>query len=169
MKAGFSSMFPVQQAAIPLLLKNYDLAVEAQTGSGKTLSFLIPLLQKYLSLNDPCKAGDSQLDSSKVKIKFLLISPTRQLCQQSYFTLQRLLDHLPNQERRQAYKKYCLCATGGTQLDEDIKSINNGVYVLFGTVGRLREIGQQVGQNWLKKVEYLFVDEADRVLKEKGI
>ena len=48
-------MFPVQEAAIPLLLKNYDLAVEAQTGSGKTLSFLIPLLQKYLSLNDPWK------------------------------------------------------------------------------------------------------------------
>lgn len=42
---------PVQQASIPLLLKNYDLAVEAQTGSGKTLSFLIPLLQKYLAWN----------------------------------------------------------------------------------------------------------------------
>ena len=52
-------MFPVQEAAIPLLLKNYDLAVEAQTGSGKTLSFLIPLLQKYLSLNDPWKFKDS--------------------------------------------------------------------------------------------------------------
>jgi ATP-dependent RNA helicase DDX55/SPB4 len=55
MKNKFTTMFPVQEAAIPLLLKNYDLAVEAQTGSGKTLSFLIPLLQKYLALNDPCK------------------------------------------------------------------------------------------------------------------
>lgn len=44
-------MLPVQEASIPLLLKNYDLAVEAQTGSGKTLSFLIPLLEKYLAMN----------------------------------------------------------------------------------------------------------------------
>lgn len=54
-------------------------------------------------------------------------------------------------------------------MDEDLKRINDGIYVLFGTVGRLKEIGQQIGENWLKKVEYLFVDEADRVLKEKGI
>jgi ATP-dependent RNA helicase DDX55/SPB4 len=53
-------MFPVQEAAIPLLLKNYDLAVEAQTGSGKTLSFLIPLLQKYLNLNDPLKTDQTE-------------------------------------------------------------------------------------------------------------
>lgn len=51
-------MFPVQEAAIPLLLKNYDLAVEAQTGSGKTLAFLVPLLQKYLALNDPLKPSE---------------------------------------------------------------------------------------------------------------
>lgn len=41
--------------------------------------------------------------------------------------------------------------------------------MLFGTVGRLREMGQQIGEHWLKKVDYLFIDEADRVLKEKGI
>ena len=52
---NFKAMFPVQEAAIPLLLKNYDLAVEAQTGSGKTLSFLVPLLQKYLALSEPLK------------------------------------------------------------------------------------------------------------------
>ncbi len=55
------------------------------------------------------------------------------------------MDQLPNQERSEAYKKYCLCATGGSELDEDINKINEGVYVVFGTVGRLREIGQQVG------------------------
>jgi superfamily II DNA/RNA helicase len=60
-------------------LKNYDLAVEAQTGSGKTLSFLIPLLQKYLALNDPNKLqNDPEADfSAKIKIRYLLISPTR--------------------------------------------------------------------------------------------
>ena len=70
-------MFPVQEAAIPLLLKNYDLAVEAQTGSGKTLSFLVPLLQKYLSLNDPMQQSSVEDNYSPIKIKYLLISPTR--------------------------------------------------------------------------------------------
>lgn len=59
---------PVQEAAIPLLLKNYDLAVEAQTGSGKTLAFTVPLLQRYLSLSLPL---------NKNLVKFVVISPTR--------------------------------------------------------------------------------------------
>lgn len=110
-------MFPVQEAAIPLLLKNYDLAVEAQTGSGKTLSFLVPLLQKYLTLNEPSKPPtEGETESSKAKVKFLLVSPTRELCQQSYSTLVRLLDHLPSNERSEMYKKYCHCATGGSEL-----------------------------------------------------
>ena len=58
---------PVQEAAIPLLLKNYDLAVEAQTGSGKTLAFLIPLLEKYLAINL----------EEKRNVKFVILSPTR--------------------------------------------------------------------------------------------
>jgi superfamily II DNA/RNA helicase len=59
--------------------------------------------------------------------------------------------------------------TGGSELEEDLARIKEGVYVLVGTVGRLREINQQMEQDWLKKVDYLFIDEADRVLKEKGI
>ena len=75
---NFTTMFPVQEAAIPLLLKNYDLAVEAQTGSGKTLSFLVPLLQKYLALEEPLKMSFNEEENEQnLKIKYLLISPTR--------------------------------------------------------------------------------------------
>ena len=75
---NFTSMFPVQEAAIPLLLKNYDLAVEAQTGSGKTLAFLVPLLQKYLALEEPLKMSFNEEENEQnLKIKYLLISPTR--------------------------------------------------------------------------------------------
>lgn len=71
-------MFPVQEAAIPMLLKNYDLAVEAQTGSGKTLSFLVPLLQKYLTANEPFRFAENEESSHLgLKVKYLLISPTR--------------------------------------------------------------------------------------------
>jgi superfamily II DNA/RNA helicase len=55
-----------------------------------------------------------------------------------------LLNELPNKERSQVYKRFCHCATGGSELEEDIKKIQEGVYVLMGTVGRLREIGQQM-------------------------
>lgn len=54
-------------------------------------------------------------------------------------------------------------------MEEDLKKLREGVLVLVGTVGRLRELGEHLDQNWLKKVDYLFLDEADRVLKEKGI
>lgn len=58
----------MQEAAIPLMLKNYDLAVEAQTGSGKTLAFVIPLLERYLAMTLPLP---------KTVVKFLVLSPTR--------------------------------------------------------------------------------------------
>lgn len=54
-------------------------------------------------------------------------------------------------------------------MQEDLRVLKEGVFVLVGTVGRLRELGEHLEQNWLKKVDYLFVDEADRVLKEKGV
>lgn len=81
----------------------------------------------------------------------------------------KLLKQLPDKKRSQVFLKYCHCATGGSEIDVDLQKIKQGVYVLMGTVGRLREIGQKYEQDWLKKVDYLFIDEADRVLKEKGI
>ena len=84
----FKTTMPVQQAAIPLLLKNYDLAVEAQTGSGKTLAFTVPLIQRYLSLSLPL---------NKNLVKFVVISPTRELCNQTYSVIHKLIKAIPDQ------------------------------------------------------------------------
>lgn len=51
----------------------------------------------------------------------------------------------------------------------DIEKLKDSTIVFVGTIGRIRELSEHMDQNWLKKVEYLFIDEADRVLKEKGI
>ncbi len=51
----------------------------------------------------------------------------------------------------------------------DIEKLKESTIVFVGTIGRIRELSEHMDQNWLKKVEYLFIDEADRVLKEKGI
>jgi superfamily II DNA/RNA helicase len=54
-----------------------------------------------------------------------------------------MLKQLPDKKRSQIFSKYCHCATGGSELEEDLQKIKDGVYVLMGTVGRLREIGQK--------------------------
>ena len=71
--------------------------------------------------------------------------------------------------KHQYLGKMCHCMTGGSELEEDLARAKEGVTWLFGTVGRLREIAMQMEEGWLKKVDYLVIDEADRVLKEKGI
>jgi superfamily II DNA/RNA helicase len=142
------------------MLKNYDLAVEAQTGSGKTLAFVIPLLERYLGLTLPLP---------KTAVKFMVLSPTRELSQQTYGVLKKLLDHLPDKIRATQYLSYVKCATGGNELKVDIGEVSENTVVLIGTIGRIRELSNHFDGSWLKKVEYLYIDEADRVLKEKGI
>lgn len=137
------------------MLKNYDMAVEAQTGSGKTLAFIIPLLERFLSLSVPFP---------KSLIKFMVLSPTRELCQQTYSVAKKLLESLPDKDRGKLYLSYLKCATGGNELKFDIAEADKA-YVLIGTVGRIKEIASHYDANWLKKVDYLYIDEADRVLK----
>lgn len=157
---GFTKMMPVQKAAIPLMMKNYDLAVEAQTGSGKTLAFVIPLIEHLLKRSP-------STDEETIHIPlFLILAPTRELCQQSHQLLISLLQHMNS-----PYSEQVACATGGRPLQDDLVRCDKSVLVLMGTVGRVREIitQSQERQKYLRKVDYLYIDEGDRVLKEKGI
>lgn len=83
--------------------------------------------------------------------------------------MQKLLKGLEDQTRAEKYLEHLKCATGGNELKDDIKEIEGKALVLVGTVGRLKELAGHFEQNWLKKVDFLYIDEADRVLKEKGI
>ncbi|KAG0263014.1 ATP-dependent rRNA helicase spb4, partial [Mortierella polycephala] len=147
---GFTEMTPVQSGAIPLFMKNKDVVVEAVTGSGKTLSFLIPILEKI-------HRRSRKLAPSEVGA--IVISPTRELATQITKVLKDFEPFFEN-------IKHQLLIGGETSLEEDIVTFQE-VHpdILIGTPGRLEDIlSQKRGGVNVKELEVLVLDEADRLL-----
>lgn len=145
---GFKELTPVQSAVIPNMLKNTDLLVEACTGSGKTLSYLIPLLNKIELLNEDYFQ----------KICAIILLPVRELAEQIY----RILDNM--------LEKYtdisCSLLIGGKDIVEDkeaLRQIKNKI-VVVATPGRLNELMSAYSKETFKNVEILILDEADMLL-----
>ncbi|KAG0337808.1 ATP-dependent rRNA helicase spb4 [Podila humilis] len=151
---GFSEMTPVQAGAIPLFMKNKDVVVEAVTGSGKTLSFLIPILEKIHRRSRKL---------SPTEIGAIVISPTRELATQ----IQKVLSEFePFFSDGSHNIKHQLLIGGETSLEEDIEAFSQiSPDILIGTPGRLEDILSQKrsGIN-VKELEVLVLDEADRLL-----
>ena len=158
-RLNFSTMTPVQAAAIPLFLQRKDVAAEAVTGSGKTLAFLIPILETLYKLQTPLK---------KHEIGALIISPTRELAGQISEVLEEFL-----QDSEAGLSKILLI--GGNKVEKDVlKFDEDGGNIIIGTPGRLEDllmgktVGATQGQNKmvmaLKSLEILILDEADRLL-----
>lgn len=139
---GFEVPSPVQEKTIPAILgEENDLVVLAQTGTGKTAAFGLPLLQK--------------LDTSLNEIQVLILSPTRELCVQIGKDLQN-------------YAKYrndvrVLCVYGGTEIRRQIKDLERGVHVLVATPGRLCDLIKRRAVN-IDQVRAVVLDEADEML-----
>ncbi|KAF9212186.1 ATP-dependent rRNA helicase spb4 [Podila verticillata] len=147
---GFTEMTPVQSGAIPLFMKNKDVVVEAVTGSGKTLSFLIPILEKIHRRSRKLAPAE---------IGAIVISPTRELATQITKVLSEFEPFFPN-------IKHQLLIGGETSLEEDIETFGQTFPdILIGTPGRLEDILSQKrsGVN-VKELEVLVLDEADRLL-----
>ncbi|KAF9957584.1 ATP-dependent rRNA helicase spb4 [Mortierella alpina] len=147
---GFSDMTPVQSGAIPLFMKNKDVVVEAVTGSGKTLTFLIPILEKIHRRSRKLLPAE---------VGAIIISPTRELATQITKVLKDFEPFFPNISHQ-------LLIGGETSLEEDIATFQQ-VHpdILIGTPGRLEDILSQKrsGVN-VKELEVLVLDEADRLL-----
>ena len=141
---GYTAPTPIQAQAIPVVLGGHDLLAGAQTGTGKTAGFTLPMLQ-LLSTRPAAKAG---------AIRALVLTPTRELAAQG-------------EEAIRAYGKYLeLTSTvifGGVGMNPQINRIARGVDILVATPGRLLDLE---GQNHidLSHVEILVLDEADRML-----
>ena len=141
---GYTAPTPIQAQAIPVVLGGHDLLAGAQTGTGKTAGFTLPMLQ-LLSTRPAAKAG---------AIRALVLTPTRELAAQV-------------EEAIRAYGKYLeLTSTvifGGVGMNPQINRIARGVDILVATPGRLLDLE---GQNHidLSHVEILVLDEADRML-----
>ena len=140
---NFEKPTPIQSITWPCLLKGKDTIGIAETGSGKTLSFALPGLERHV-LNDD--------DSSEVTI--LVIAPTRELAVQTYENVHNL--NVVNS----------ICLYGGVSKDDQKKTIKKlKPRVVVGTPGRLLDLVNDGGLN-LSNVKYLVLDEADRMLDQ---
>ena len=142
---GYTIPTPIQVQAIPIILKGIDLIGCAQTGTGKTAAFAVPILQ-LLSNN---KSFDR-----KRKIRSLVVTPTRELAIQI-------------EESFKAYGRYtgltCTVVFGGVNQNPQTNALRAGVDILVATPGRLLDLMNQ-GYISLKDVEIFVLDEADRML-----
>jgi ATP-dependent RNA helicase RhlE len=143
---GYTHPTPIQEQAIPILLKRKDLLGCAQTGTGKTAAFAIPILQ-HLS-------EDIQHQPRRRKISALIVTPTRELAIQIG-------------ESFDAYGKFTSITNtvvfGGVKQNPQTNALQKGVDVLIATPGRLLDLINQ-GFISLKDVKYFVLDEADRML-----
>jgi len=145
-EAGYVEPTLVQEKTIPLVLGRKDLITSAQTGTGKTAAFALPILQLLFDRQDAPKKGK--------KIKALVVSPTRELAVQIG-------------ENFKVYGKYSNIRTaviyGGIPIDPQVDVLKKGVDILIATPGRLLDLRKQELVN-LESVEILVLDEADLML-----
>ena len=143
---GYTIPTPIQAQAIPAVLKGGDLLAGAQTGTGKTAGFTLPLLQ-LLSSRPPQAPGLRA-------VRALILTPTRELAAQV-------------EESVRTYNKYVKLSSavvfGGVNINPQMSRLKQGVDILVATPGRLLDLMQQGAVN-LKHVEILVLDEADRML-----
>ena len=144
-KLGFNYCTPIQAESLPLLLAKNDISGQAQTGTGKTLAFLLACAQQLLA------SEVKQTIAGKPRV--LILAPTRELAIQIHKDAKNLLEDLP--------LKLAICY-GGKAYEEQKRQFNEEVDILIGTPGRLIDFLKQKLYN-LKSVEALVLDEADRM------
>ncbi|GAB4132727.1 MAG: DEAD/DEAH box helicase [Cyanobacteria bacterium J069] len=139
-KSGFTAPTPIQAQAIPHLLSGRDVVGLAQTGTGKTAAFSLPILE--------------QIDINNNAVQALILTPTRELAIQVYQSIRTLTD-----DRRLKI----LPTYGGQAIDLQISRLQRGVHIIVGTPGRVLDLLKR-GDLKLNKLNWLVLDEADEML-----
>lgn len=140
-KLGFSNPTPVQDAALPPALAGTDVIAQAQTGSGKTAAFGIPVIER--------------LNAASFSVQALVLCPTRELADQVAKSLRELARAKDN------VKIISLC--GGVSIGPQIGSLSHGAHIVVGTPGRIQDHLRK-GTLKLNRLKMLILDEADRML-----
>ena len=148
LEQGYTIPTPIQAQSIPHVLAGSDLMGAAQTGTGKTAAFVLPIIQKIL------RHASSSASPARHPIRALVLTPTRELAVQVA-------------ENAASYSKHtdlrAAVVYGGVDMKEQVATLRNGVEILIATPGRLLDhIGSKVAN--LSHVEILVLDEADRML-----
>jgi len=146
--AGYETMTPIQAKAIPIVLEGRDVMGAAQTGTGKTAAFSLPLLQKML------KHENASASPARHPVRALVLAPTRELADQVAVNVKTYAQH---SNLRVA------CVFGGIDIAPQTAELKRGVEVLIATPGRLLD-HIQLKNCQLNQVEYVVLDEADRML-----
>jgi superfamily II DNA/RNA helicase len=145
-EVGFSTPTPIQEKVIPLVLERKDVLARAQTGSGKSASFVLPVLELW----------SSSKGEGKAKIKALVLTPTRELTLQvaeAFVSLGRFLHVRPK----------VVSIIGGEKIGEQLYDIQQGCDIVVATSGRLLDIMSKKQIN-LSHVQFFILDEADKML-----
>ena len=147
-ECGYTEPTPIQVQAIPAVLKGGDLLAAAQTGTGKTAGFTLPILQR-LEMTPAVK-----LPNGRHPIRVLVLTPTRELAAQIHESVRDYGRHLHHT---------AACVFGGVNINPQITQLRGRVDILVATPGRLLDhVGQRTVD--LSHVEILVLDEADRML-----
>ncbi|MCI0507086.1 MAG: DEAD/DEAH box helicase [Gammaproteobacteria bacterium] len=148
---GYSVPTPIQRQAIPPILEGRDIMAGAQTGTGKTAGFTLPLLQRLISTDKPTTGKPGK---NRRTIRALVLTPTRELAAQVSESVQTYGKYLPLKSA---------VIFGGVKISPQIQKLRNGVDILVATPGRLLDHVDQNTVN-LSTVDILVLDEADRML-----
>jgi ATP-dependent RNA helicase DDX27 len=141
----------IQRKVIPAVLEGNDILAHAVTGSGKTASYLLPLLEKYLRLRQTQKA-------TLGKLRYIILQPTRELAAQCNSMLQNLIKYMKG-----AFTSTLLI--GGSSLGQQRRDLEQAPDLVVATTGRLLDHIHNTKGFTLEHIECLVLDEADKLLE----
>jgi len=146
--AGYTQPTPIQAQSIPVVLSGRDVMGGAQTGTGKTASFTLPLLQRL------APHANTSTSPARHPVRALVLAPTRELAMQVHESVLTYAKHLPLR---------ATCIYGGVDMNAQMQILRGGVEIVVATPGRLLDHVQQKTIQ-LREVQMLVLDEADRML-----
>lgn len=142
-KKGITKLFPIQKAVLEPAMQGRDMIGRAKTGTGKTLAFGIPIMDKIIQFNKKHGQGRNPLA--------LCLAPTRELACQV------------DKEFKESCNLDTLCAYGGTPIQRQMSTLDHGIDILVGTPGRVIDLIKRGALN-LSEVQFVVLDEADQML-----
>jgi ATP-dependent RNA helicase RhlE len=151
---GFQETRPIQSAVIPLALEGSDLIACAETGTGKTAAFVVPMLQRLLNAGTIAERAARQEPNTALKSRVLVLAPTRELAVQIEDEIHGLAYHTPVTSA---------AVYGGVDMGVQERALKAGVDIIVATPGRLMDHMRQQNAD-LSGIELLVLDEADRMM-----
>ncbi|MBP9219566.1 MAG: DEAD/DEAH box helicase [Sterolibacterium sp.] len=146
--AGYNEPTPIQAQAIPVVLQGKDILGGAQTGTGKTAGFSLPMLHRL------ARHANTSSSPARHPVRALVLAPTRELAMQVHESVKLYSRHLPLRS---------ICLYGGVDIKPQIEEMRQGREIVVATPGRLLDHVQQKTVSFAS-VEFLILDEADRML-----